>query len=66
MKPAEIVTVVVAIPLVVALFVAEVAESRAPAPQPVARTAQVETLNPAQSPALFDEIVVTAKRTTKG
>lgn len=62
MKPAEIVTVVVAIPVIVALFAAEVAASRAPAPQPVARTAQVETL----APVFFDEIVVTAKRTTKG
>ena len=62
MKPAEIVTVVVAIPVIAALLAAEVAESRAPAPKPVARTAQVERL----SPAFFDEIVVAAKRTTKG
>ncbi len=62
MKPAEIVTVVVAIPVVIALLAAEVAESRAPAPQPVARTAQIEAL----APVLFDEIVVSAKRTTKG
>ncbi len=62
MKPAEIVTVVVAIPVIVALLAAEVAASRAPAPLPAARTAQVESL----SPAFFDEIVVSAKRTTKG
>ena len=59
MKPAEIVTVVVAIPVIAALFAAELAASRAPAPAPVERTAQVE-------PAVLDEIVVTARRTTKG
>ena len=60
MKPAEIVTVVVAIPVIAALFAAEVAASRAPAPQqPVTRTVQVE-------PAVLDEIVVTVRRTTKG
>lgn len=60
MKPAEVVTVAVAIPLIAAIIAGEVAANRAPAPQPVQRTAQLE------SGANFDEIVVSAKRTTKG
>lgn len=59
MKPAEIVTVVVSIPMIAALLAAEVAESRTPATAPVVRTAQAEM----PAPTFFDEIVVTAKRT---
>jgi hypothetical protein len=59
MKPAEIATVVVAIPVIVALFAAGAAESRATAP--VAATARAES----PQPVFFDEIVVTAKRATK-
>lgn len=57
MKPAEIVAVAVAIPMIVALIAAEVAESRTPAPQS-ARVAAASEL----APAFFDEIVVVAQR----
>ncbi len=59
MKPAEIATVVVAIPVIVALFAAGAAESHAPAS--VAVTARSE----GPAPVFFDEIVVSAKRPTK-
>jgi len=60
MKPAEFVAVAVAIPMIVALIAAEVAESRAPAPSAV-RTVQAD----GPAPANFDEIVVVAKRATR-
>lgn len=60
MKSAEIVAVAVAIPMIVALIAAEVAESRAPAPPSAVRTVEASDL----APAAFDEIVVVARRAT--
>lgn len=57
MKPAEVVTVVVSIPMIAALITAEVAASRAPEPMPV-ETAHAAAL----SANFFDEIVVVARR----
>jgi hypothetical protein len=59
MKPAETVAVVVAIPVLAALFVAEIAAARM-SPTQTVRAAEVV------SPTLFEEIVVTAKRPAKG
>lgn len=61
MKPAEFVAVAVAIPMIVALIAAEVAESRGSAPPSVVRTVQAER----PTPANFDEIVVVANRATR-
>lgn len=58
MRPVEIVTVVVSLPLIAALVAAEMAD-RAP-PAPPQRSAEVN----APAPTFFDEIVVVAKRTT--
>ncbi|MDX2234258.1 MAG: hypothetical protein NW200_07145 [Hyphomonadaceae bacterium] len=58
MKPAEIVTVVVSIPVIAALLVAEAAGNREVETRPAARTAEINQ----PSPVYFDEIVVTASR----
>ena len=58
MKPAEIVTVVVAIPLVAAFLVSEIAASRAPAPSPAVRTAALQAL----APVMPNEVVIVARR----
>lgn len=57
MKPAEIVTVAIAIPMIAALFAATVAEGRDAASKPVTPVAQAVEL-----PGAFDQILVVAKR----
>ena len=63
MKPAEIITVAVSIPLIAALMVSEMTASQAPAS--AVRTADVTNLAPV-STAAANEIVIVARRASKG
>lgn len=60
MKPAEIVTVAIAIPMIAALFAATVAEGRDAASKPV--TPVTPVAQAVELPGAFDQILVVAKR----
>ena len=64
MKPAEIITVAVSVPLIAALMVSELAASYAPAL--AVRTANAQDLAVTTTATASNEIVVIAKRVTKG
>jgi hypothetical protein len=57
MKPAELATVAIAVPMIVALLASYIAEGRAPTAQPAVHSVRASELAPA-----FDEIVVVARR----
>lgn len=61
MKPAEIITVVVSVPLIAALMVSEMAAAHAPVA--AVRTADVSNPAPAETSTAANEIVIIAKRT---
>ena len=64
MRPAEIITLAVSLPLIAALIASEMAAGEAP--PPAVRTADARDLAPAMAPANTNEIVVVARRASKG
>ena len=64
MKPAEIITVAISVPLIAALMVSEMAASQASAS--AVRTANAQDLAPVTTATASDEIVIVARRASKG